>query len=83
MIVRVNKEKTRAILIATSNDDCETLRFLYDSHIVFGMYQLASMERMDGSHPDYPQYQKLLVKYPETKMVAQLTINSDFIPREK
>lgn len=83
MIILVSKSQPNVgLLIATSDDDTKTLQFLFDSHIVFGMYQITYMDKMDGEHSNYPQYQKILAKYPDCKAVAHLQIDSNYIPRE-
>ena len=81
MVTLVSKDNQKGLLIALDEEDKKTLYFLFDSHIVFGMYQITSMENMNSEHPNYPQYQKILVKFPSCVAVAHININSTFVPR--
>ena len=82
MVLLASKSnKNKIALLSLTEDDYETLHFLYHSHIVFGMYELTNFKNITSENPEYGLYQRLVIKYPTINAIAYINVDSTFIPK--
>ena len=79
IILRNKKDNTKAMIIATSEDDEKVLQFLFDNHIVWGFYQLLHIGR--GHNGDMEIVKQVLAKYPTALAIANLSSPEGFVPK--
>lgn len=76
------KDNKKVLLLATSEEDKEALRLLYDNHIVFGLYQI--WLRSPGKQgEDRPEIKPLLERLPHLQGIVWLNVVKGFVPREE
>jgi len=77
-LIRSRKDPTKFLLIAMSDDDMETIQFLYDESICFGFYCLATI-RKDNQH--YPDIKRLVTAFPGLKGCGYFSSPKGYVPR--
>lgn len=78
-IVRNTKYPDRVLILAETDNDRETLKILYDSHIIFGLYQIW-LKSPDGKGENLPEIKPYLEKIPTLTGLGWLNIVKGFVP---
>lgn len=75
-----NKNKTKALLIAESEDDYKVLRFLYDEHICWGFYQILTVS---DNTKNEANVEALIKRYPTLVGVGWMHCPTGFVSAYK
>lgn len=78
MKIILNKNKTKALLLGFSGEDSEVIKFLYDTHIVFGLYYVW-IKTEENKAEDFIKV--LQDKYRELTSVGILNRVEGYVPK--
>jgi hypothetical protein len=72
-LLKSKSDETKVIVLATSEDDIEVLKTLWDNKVIFGAYTLIEV----GKNTD-TSYNKIIEKYPDTKLIMRINLVAGF-----
>jgi len=79
--IESKKNKSKVLLIAETDNDMDTLKFLFDSHVVFGFWKLYNYK--EDKTRTIPEAKYMRLNFPLAVGMGFININSTYIPKEK
>ena len=78
-VILNTKDKTRALVLAETETDKESLRVFYDNHVLFGLYQIW-LRTPEGKGENRPEIKQYLDQIPTLTGIGWLNLVKGFVP---
>jgi len=81
ILINNSKDSSQKLLIAETNNDMDVLHFLFDSHIVFGMWKIYDYGGDKSRICREAKY--LMTNHPLAKGMSFINKVENYVPKEK
>ena len=75
-----SKDETKKLIIAETKDDMDVLQFLYDSHIVFGLWKVYTVK--GDKHKSSQEAKFLMHNFPLAAGLGFVNVRNGYVPEE-
>ena len=72
------KDSTKIMLLASSDDDVDVLKTLWEYSVVFGAWSLIDTTNVLPDNPSYEMLKPILQNNPDTKLIMRINLVAGF-----